>query len=655
MPASTPVGVKNKNYLNVKNGSDPWLDAAGKSKTDPKGHAIFTDAAYGVRAGILLLRTYYLTHQLKSVLEILSRWAPVSDTIGSQAGNAHNNPTEYAIFVSNKMGVDYNQKLELFHADKSINNVGQLRGLFFAMAEYEVGGGFKVPEKEFNAGLELLEPGITKTGTTPAPAASTEAAAPPAPATQGWSISGSVGRVDKGAANKRADVETVQSMLRSAAMILGNPSIDPGGLDGKISDNASKSSTVKAIVAFQSRFLTKPDGVIEVDGRTWKELVKVVSGAGVPAAAPATGAEFFPFASLPSVDWTSDPRRFAANRSGNRAHAGCDLYFPKGTVIHAITDGTVVRGPYPFYAETYALEVDHGSFIARYGEIQQSAFVREGDRVVGGQPIALVGHLVGISVPSDMLHLELYDKTAHGPLTTSAANGAVAPNGRPFMRRKDLIDPTPRLNRWKDHLPGAPAPAVPAAEAAAAVASLPAKVPAKGFCVYMKRLREEERPGIGYARTVSNYQCYWNGTAIHDLGGQMAERGGPGDNTSTGVAHHRRIREGVYRLAIQDGARYKTYKYAASGFPYPGLLLEDTGDRTAILIHPCHDSANGYVSSIGCINPAIGLKDADSRVNLTDSRSRVIAIIEGMKAKLGSAFPKTGTIPGAVVVIEGEP
>src|SRR5687768_2581771 len=96
-----PVGLANNNYLNVKNGSDRWMDAGGKpSKSDSKGHAMFSDPAYGVRAGILLLRTYFLTHNLQTILEILSRWAPVTDTIGSQPGADPNNPTEYAIFVS---------------------------------------------------------------------------------------------------------------------------------------------------------------------------------------------------------------------------------------------------------------------------------------------------------------------------------------------------------------------------------------------------------------------------------------------------------------------------------------------------------------------------------------------------------------------------
>jgi murein DD-endopeptidase MepM/ murein hydrolase activator NlpD len=153
----------------------------------------------------------------------------------------------------------------------------------------------------------------------------------------------------------------------------------------------------------------------------------------------------------------ASPRAFASNRNnGLRAHAGCDLYFEKGTWIYAIGDGRVTRGPYPFYCQTFALEVDHGDFLARYGEIQAKTTVKEGDKVYAGEQIARVGHLVGIQVPSDMLHLELYDKSASGPLTiTDAARSKKRSDGIPFMRRKDLIDPTSRLNQWQGYLPQA--------------------------------------------------------------------------------------------------------------------------------------------------------------------------------------------------------
>lgn len=160
----------------------------------------------------------------------------------------------------------------------------------------------------------------------------------------------------------------------------------------------------------------------------------------------------FPFAKLPNVGWTGGPRGFASNRNrGQRAHAGCDLYFPVGTTMHAITDGVVTEGPYAFYLETFALEVDHGDFLARYGEVQKSTMVKKGDRIKRGQPIAKVGKLKGLNVT--MLHLELYDKSASGQLTVIGAGSKKRADGVPFMRRKDLIDPTPLLNDWKDNLP----------------------------------------------------------------------------------------------------------------------------------------------------------------------------------------------------------
>lgn len=275
-----------------------------------------------------------------------------------------------------------------------------------------------------------------------------------------YQITSSVGRPSKGAVNKTEDVETVQNMFRLAAMIEQQPQFDPGGVDGTIEDE-SNDDTVRAIEAFQARFFSNPDGLISVGKRTWRELIDCIDGdetesapASVPTpSVPATNGEcFFPFTQLPTVNWTEGIRRFGARRSqGRRAHAGCDLYFPVGTTIHAIASGTVTRGPYPFYDGTYALEIDHGTFLARYGEIKKNALVRQGDQVSAGQPIAQVGKLG--SITQSMLHLELYDKSVQGGLTVQKAQSRTTGNGIPFMRRKDLFDPTEKLNEWKNKRP----------------------------------------------------------------------------------------------------------------------------------------------------------------------------------------------------------
>ena len=255
----------------------------------------------------------------------------------------------------------------------------------------------------------------------------------------------------------------MQRLLEVAAQALQAPELDPKGVDGKIARAPATSNTVAAIEAFQSRFTSSVDGLIMPDSQAWHALLDAV---GEKPAVPETpnqpdvsntGEFSFPFPTLPAADWIRSPRAFASNRNnGLRAHAGCDLYFEKGTWIYAIGDGTVTRGPYPFYCQTFALEVDHGDFLARYGEIQAKTTVKEGDKVRAGEQIAKVGHLIGIRVPSDMLHLELYDKSASGPLTiTDTARSRKRSDGIPFMRRKDLIDPTARLNQWQGQLPQA--------------------------------------------------------------------------------------------------------------------------------------------------------------------------------------------------------
>ena len=273
-----------------------------------------------------------------------------------------------------------------------------------------------------------------------------------------------MGRWEKGASNLQLDVEVVQRLLETAAQALQAPEVDPKGVDGKIARPPATSNTVTAIEAFQSRFTSSVDGLIKPDSQTWHALLDAVGEkpavqepSNQPDLSNNVGEWLFPFPVLPAADWIRSPRAFASNRNnGLRAHAGCDLYFEKGTWIYAIGDGIVTRGPYPFYCQTFALEVDHGDFLARYGEIQAKTTVKEGDKVHAGEQIAKVGHLVGIQVPSDMLHLELYDKSASGPLTiTDTARSKKRSDGISFMRRKDLIDPTPRLNQWQGYLPQA--------------------------------------------------------------------------------------------------------------------------------------------------------------------------------------------------------
>ena len=140
-----------------------------------------------------------------------------------------------------------------------------------------------------------------------------------------------------------------------------------------------------------------------------------------------------------------------------------------------------------------------------------------------------------------------------------------------------------------------------------------------------------------------------------DLKGAIAETKGPGANKPAG--NGRRIKQGRYPLSTQDGENYKTWNYVMSDdpdvAPKPGLELNKTDQRSEILIHP----GAGFLRSVGCINPCTSLPKASEDISFIGSRRRTIAIIEDLKAYLGTDFPATNgkPIPRALVVIDGEP
>lgn len=179
----------------------------------------------------------------------------------------------------------------------------------------------------------------------------------------------------------------------------------------------------------------------------------------------------------------------------------------------------------------------------------------------------------------------------------------------------------------------------------------------QGWEFHVIRKEEQRRSSDGRRRTVGTYKVFHDGVPQigTDFSGMVAEAKGPGANTPVG--NGRRIEEGRYPMATQDGTRYDTWGYKEDDDPdvepKPGLELRKTGDRGEILIHP----GRGFLSSIGCINPCTSLPNANEPIDYVGSRQRVIAIIENMKAFLGASFPPTNgkRIPRAFVVIDGEP
>jgi murein DD-endopeptidase MepM/ murein hydrolase activator NlpD len=149
----------------------------------------------------------------------------------------------------------------------------------------------------------------------------------------------------------------------------------------------------------------------------------------------------------PVPDWEkqysyhSGARRFGSNRDGgNRKHAGCDIYAPKGSKVVAITHGRVVSA-YVFYGGTSAIEIDHGAFgYVRYGEITPNPDMKPGKLVEAGTEVGTVAIIKGHGKLHPMLHLEMYTGKATGQLSLKHSSN-------PFKRRSDLINPTEILDK----------------------------------------------------------------------------------------------------------------------------------------------------------------------------------------------------------------
>jgi len=219
----------------------------------------------------------------------------------------------------------------------------------------------------------------------------------------------------------------------------GNEAQKSGGTENVV---VIKSGTTSAQVAAQKKEKDVPHQTKEAS------ITK-----DVPKASPGTGGAIrdgllYPLPIPASESYKTGQRKFGANRDKGRRHGGCDLYAPLGTEVRAMADGVILQC-YNFYWHTDAVEVDHGGFIVRYGEVKPRSDVERGKlvgkKVKRGETIGNVGQLIkdnGEKYSRTMLHLEIYssDKdTLKDRLTNK--------NHPPYQRRSDLVDPAPTLDK----------------------------------------------------------------------------------------------------------------------------------------------------------------------------------------------------------------
>ena len=274
--------------------------------------------------------------------------------------------------------------------------------------------------------------------------------------------------------NHWADVYVVQCLLKKAARKTGNGDYDPYTCDGIILPFWSR--TVSCIKAFQSRFMSDPDGVISPNRTTIKKLSEFEDRPVTPAGPDPSGPPMpvngtgcsFPLRVPPpdkkhwrkpkkpyrgryfgAVRWSTDKE---GKIIGYRRHAGVDLITPFGTPIYAVAKGKIASYVNNFRNQTDAIVVIHDNFIVRYGETTKKRIFKVGDEVEQGDMIGEVGW-VG---KHQMLHFEMYSNTSNANgLTVMSQQPTEEFDAKlsPFRRRKDLIDPSPYLDLWKSNLP----------------------------------------------------------------------------------------------------------------------------------------------------------------------------------------------------------
>lgn len=148
------VCVRFNNYWCIKSpmGKPTYWD--GQESQDSRGHAQFSHPKYAARAFVKLMRTYYFTHNLRSANDIMNRYAPATDTIGSVAGGRPNPTTEYAKQISRALGKSPDEDLKLFANETTVNK-NEMVALLITFAKWEITANNQVTKELALDGIAL--------------------------------------------------------------------------------------------------------------------------------------------------------------------------------------------------------------------------------------------------------------------------------------------------------------------------------------------------------------------------------------------------------------------------------------------------------------------------------------------------------------------
>lgn len=112
------LGIRNCNPGNIRSGSN-WKGLVGNEK----GFCRFVNMEHGVRALLIVLRTYHYKYHLNTISEMISRFAPIEDG---------NDTSAYIRFVEQQVWDYYKKEKRLSDTQISVDlHYGDLRNYPF--------------------------------------------------------------------------------------------------------------------------------------------------------------------------------------------------------------------------------------------------------------------------------------------------------------------------------------------------------------------------------------------------------------------------------------------------------------------------------------------------------------------------------------------
>lgn len=94
-------GLRNRNPGNIEKGAS-WLGLSPDQSSD-KRFAVFSEMRYGVRAALVIFRNYQSKYGLRTIAQMVGRWAPPSE----------NDTAAYIAAVSKRTGLPSNAAVDL--------------------------------------------------------------------------------------------------------------------------------------------------------------------------------------------------------------------------------------------------------------------------------------------------------------------------------------------------------------------------------------------------------------------------------------------------------------------------------------------------------------------------------------------------------------